>query len=671
MTTTATATRPSRAEINRRNAQKSTGPRSPEGKARSKFNAVKHGMTAQTLVLPGEDPQKLRIRFETLTDQLQPQNEVEQILLEEAVHSSWMLERARRAELARLSHLIESVPIAEARREHEEAVALGLWLFNGRGKDAEAGLQDNVLNVLGTAPATAKGPGHLDLLDHPQAIVFRLESTAAGCRWLLDRWNELRALLEAGHLWEHGQQVNAVRLLGKRPLDSTSCHDVVDPFQWCAHITLPDDLELTPRDRWDRWLLRQLDGRLPAGEAETMAAFREIAEREIARLVAIAEGHRRRAEADDPAARLSFDDSAEGERLRRYQFSCGRSLFRSVETILKVRRSGVATDCGKPSTAEPAESTETPTDPDPVTPTADREDSQNEPSDPNVDFRSPQREPREHGDELRPGIIKPAEAGTPTGDPVGSGLDVSLQAVSQERFDGPAEAGTPTADFDQPAGCQSLFRKGERGASAPCLRGPSPTGQGADAPRSPEPDPSGTESQPSGGSTKGSTDPILTDAPVDCESPPHDPAAPLAADIAPFQPAALPIAIVALALVLAVLAGAGAVARGHGNTQNEPNPRHDSRPDPQDTVTVVIRPGELEPAAVRNHGLTTVVFTESVKEQGKWRRAREKGPECEQVHPFGLRSSLVTCHPPPVEQSEPLFSRALPVYNPCEEWGLL
>ena len=42
---------------------------------------------------------------------------------------------------------------------------------------------------------------------------------------------------------------------------------------------------------------------------------------------------------------------------------------------------------------------------------------------------------------------------------------------------------------------QSLFRNGERGALAPCLRGPSLTGQGADAPRSPGPDPSGTDSQ--------------------------------------------------------------------------------------------------------------------------------------------------------------------------------
>ena len=43
---------------------------------------------------------------------------------------------------------------------------------------------------------------------------------------------------------------------------------------------------------------------------------------------------------------------------------------------------------------------------------------------------------------------------------------------------------------------QSLFRKGERGASAPCLRGA--TGQGADAPRSPRTAPSGTDSHSQG-----------------------------------------------------------------------------------------------------------------------------------------------------------------------------
>ncbi len=47
----------------------------------------------------------------------------------------------------------------------------------------------------------------------------------------------------------------------------------------------------------------------------------------------------------------------------------------------------------------------------------------------------------------------------------------------------------------RPASTQSLFPKGERGASAPCLGGPSLTGQRADAPRSPGPAPSGIDSQ--------------------------------------------------------------------------------------------------------------------------------------------------------------------------------
>jgi len=46
---------PRQIEANRRNALKGTGPRTAEGKGRSRFNALKHGMTAETPVLPGED----------------------------------------------------------------------------------------------------------------------------------------------------------------------------------------------------------------------------------------------------------------------------------------------------------------------------------------------------------------------------------------------------------------------------------------------------------------------------------------------------------------------------------------------------------------------------------------------------------------------------------------
>src|SRR5674476_1248347 len=47
---------PAQITANRANAQKSTGPRSAEGKSVSRFNALKHGMDAASIVIPGEDP---------------------------------------------------------------------------------------------------------------------------------------------------------------------------------------------------------------------------------------------------------------------------------------------------------------------------------------------------------------------------------------------------------------------------------------------------------------------------------------------------------------------------------------------------------------------------------------------------------------------------------------
>ena len=52
-----------RAEINRQNAQKSTGPRTDEGKAASRGNSLKHGLTATTIApvdTPGEPPAPTR-----------------------------------------------------------------------------------------------------------------------------------------------------------------------------------------------------------------------------------------------------------------------------------------------------------------------------------------------------------------------------------------------------------------------------------------------------------------------------------------------------------------------------------------------------------------------------------------------------------------------------------
>src|SRR5262249_58052655 len=60
--------------------------------------------------------------------------------------------------------------------------------------------------------------GIADDPDHPEALVHQLESTPAGCQWLLDRWAELRALVDSGQSWHSPDKLKAIRLLGKQPL---------------------------------------------------------------------------------------------------------------------------------------------------------------------------------------------------------------------------------------------------------------------------------------------------------------------------------------------------------------------------------------------------------------------------------------------------------------------
>ena len=64
-------------EANRRNAQKSTGPVTELGKAIAKFNALKHGMTACTAVLPYEDADSYAELRERFVATYKPANAVE------------------------------------------------------------------------------------------------------------------------------------------------------------------------------------------------------------------------------------------------------------------------------------------------------------------------------------------------------------------------------------------------------------------------------------------------------------------------------------------------------------------------------------------------------------------------------------------------------------------
>src|SRR4051794_10965429 len=93
-------------DANRRNAKRSTGPRTEEGKDRVKLNALKHGLTARTVVLPHEDEEAYQRRREAWSKDLNPGGEVAAYLVERAVRISWQLDRADFHERARLARRI-------------------------------------------------------------------------------------------------------------------------------------------------------------------------------------------------------------------------------------------------------------------------------------------------------------------------------------------------------------------------------------------------------------------------------------------------------------------------------------------------------------------------------------------------------------------------------------
>ncbi len=80
-------------EANRLNAQRSTGPRTPAGKAKVSSNALKHWLTARDVVLPNENPDKFESFREDLLSNLDPQGELEGVLAEKIVADFWRLRR--------------------------------------------------------------------------------------------------------------------------------------------------------------------------------------------------------------------------------------------------------------------------------------------------------------------------------------------------------------------------------------------------------------------------------------------------------------------------------------------------------------------------------------------------------------------------------------------------
>ncbi len=168
-----------RSAINRQNAANSTGPKSNEGKAASRRNALKHGLRADALALPNEDPGIVSARNDSWNDYYQPQSPAAQHLVNQCVQATLLADRC---------HQFHHAALAKQIREFE--------LNNDVYDDYEA-------------RSVARG-----FVKNPADTLHRLTQSGAGLRYLISRWEALGQSLEDDKHWTSAECDEAIRLQG-------------------------------------------------------------------------------------------------------------------------------------------------------------------------------------------------------------------------------------------------------------------------------------------------------------------------------------------------------------------------------------------------------------------------------------------------------------------------
>ena len=322
-------------EANRRNAQKSTGPKTERGKARAKFNAVTHGMTARTImpILPQEDPKELEDKTQQAIAAMKPRNSLELDLVCRAVRLAGELDRAERVATTHLAHRVrmttrsgpETVSAEELSKVHD----LGSKLFF----------------------QAAIGPGYSDSSadDYPAVIVRRLEESAEGCRWLLARWAEILNLLDREAAWSDPEIVRFVGLLGKRGIEAHFDPELNSLFHAfdalghrIGHKFWKDWRDMLPVGYKGGFMIEPYREIAPPPSDETAALtlICSVIERHVGRLEELLAEHEQieAAEAAERYDRAALDCSPAFERHRRYQSARHRELMRTLETLRKMRK---------------------------------------------------------------------------------------------------------------------------------------------------------------------------------------------------------------------------------------------------------------------------------------------------------------------------------------------
>ena len=113
-------------EANRLNAQKSTGPKTPEGRAAVRLNGVTHGLTAETIVLKGESEADFTNLLNSLEAEHAPASPTEEALVVQLAMATWRLRRLYHAEAGFYTFKMKDTADSKKSRNLDDAEHMGL-----------------------------------------------------------------------------------------------------------------------------------------------------------------------------------------------------------------------------------------------------------------------------------------------------------------------------------------------------------------------------------------------------------------------------------------------------------------------------------------------------------------------------------------------------------------
>ena len=291
------ATSEARIQANRRNAAKSTGPKTEEGKAASRGNAYKHGLTGSGVVASDEDLAAADRLSATLHEEMRPASALGSILVGRMAVLAVRMDRCGRQESAAIAERVRNAALDFDDRRADEA-------------DAWFGL------LVGPESAGSD----------PGPLLRKLRRTPEGLARLIQGWVDLAAAIRRPDLspWDDGHLRTFEALSGRRPTELYPSRASL-----LARVLVADDVsglspaEAAPLAGLDSqaraaWARERLVGLIADAAEDLEAAHQDLdhASIELDRAGA--------------ATRALFDASKEATLARKYEAAAERGFYRAL-----------------------------------------------------------------------------------------------------------------------------------------------------------------------------------------------------------------------------------------------------------------------------------------------------------------------------------------------------